>query len=371
MATEFPIDPEFDRFIAGVKNSDGPVDVDLELPNDLTEVEELPDGSAVVNLEEFNGPNEDEDFYQNLADKVEAFELERIGMRYLDLLEKDKESRKERDKQYEEGLKRTGLGNDAPGGAQFQGASRVVHPIMAEACVDFASRAMKELFPPDGPTRTKILGEVTESKTEIAERKRDYMNWQLTEQIEEFRDEMEQMLTQLPMGGSQFLKLWYDDSKRRPCAEFIPIDNILLPFAATNFYTAQRATEMQDITQWEFDQRVDRGLYRDLNFVRATMEPDQTGPQKANDKIEGKQYQDSQDGLRRVYHIYTWLSLDEDSYSKGESAPYILMIDEIDRKILGLYRNWKRATQRQPNWIGLSSTSLFHGVALTLSDFRI
>jgi chaperonin GroES len=353
MATEFPIDPEFNRFIEGVKNPEGGVEVDLELPEDLSSVEELPDGSAVVNLEGFNGPNEDQDFYQNLAETVDAFDLERIGMRYLELLDKDKEARKERDKQYEEGLRRTGLGHDAPGGAQFQGASRVVHPIMAEACVDFAARAMKELFPPDGPTRTKILGEVTESKTEIAERKRDYMNWQLTEQVEEFRDEMEQMLTQLPMGGSQFLKLWYDDSKRRPCAEFIPIDNILLPFAATNFYTAQRASEMQDITQWEFDQRVSRGLYRDLNFVRATMEPDQTSSQKANDKIEGKQYQDGEDGIRRVYHIYTWLSLDEDSYSKGEDAPYILMIDEISRKVLGLYRNWEEGddTMTKLDWI--------------------
>ena len=183
-------------------------------------------------MNEFDGPEEDEDFYQNLAETVNMFDLERITLRYIELIEKDREARKERDKQYEEGLKRTGLGHDAPGGAQFQGASKVVHPVMAEACVDFSSRAMKEIFPPDGPTRTKILGEVTPEKTEVAERKRDYMNWQLTEQIEEFRDEMEQMLTQLPMGGSQFLKLWYDEKKRRPCAEFVPIDNILLPFAA-------------------------------------------------------------------------------------------------------------------------------------------
>ena len=101
-----------------------------------------------------------------------------------------REARKDRDKKYEEGLKRTGMGNDAPGGAQFQGASKVVHPLMAESCVDFASRAMKELFPPDGPTRTKILGDVDKDKVESAERKRDWMNWQLTEQIEEFRDEV-------------------------------------------------------------------------------------------------------------------------------------------------------------------------------------
>ncbi len=92
------------------------------------------------------------------------------------------------------------------------------------------------MFPPDGPTRTKILGESTPEKQDIAERKRDYMNWQLTEQIEEFKDETEQLLTQLPLGGSQFMKMWYDEKKKRPCAEFVPIDNILLPFASANFY---------------------------------------------------------------------------------------------------------------------------------------
>jgi len=349
---EMPIDPQFGRFIEGLKETaDGGVEV--ELPPENAEVEELPDGSAVVKLEDFNGPSENEDFYQNLADVFNPFELDKIAMRYVQLIGKDKEARKERDKQYEEGLKRTGLGNDAPGGAQFQGASKVVHPIMAEACVDFASRAMKEMFPPDGPTRTKILGEVTDEKTEIAERKRDYMNWQLVEQIEEFRDEQEQLLTQLPLGGSQFLKLWYDESKRRPCAEFVPIDNILLPFAATNFYTAQRATEMQDITQWEFQQRIDRGLYRDISLIRATTEPEQTAAQKANEKIEGKQYQDGEDGLRRVYHIYTWLSLDEDNYSKGENAPYILMIDDMENEVIGLYRNWEEGdtTMTKLDWI--------------------
>jgi len=350
MPAEFPIDPEFNRFIDGEQDIS---EEEVEVPEEIGEVEELPDGSAVVSLEDFNGPAEDQDFYQNLAEVISPFELDRVAMRYLQLIEKDKEARKERDKQYEDGLRRTGLGNDAPGGAQFQGASRVVHPIMAEACIDFAARAMKELMPADGPTRTKILGEVTEAKTEVAERKRDYMNWQLTEQIEEFSDEMEQVLTQLPMGGSQFLKLWYDEKKRRPCAEFVPIDNMLLPFAATNFYTAQRATEVQDITEWEFDQRVSRGLYRDLNFVRATMEPEKTASEKANDKIEGRQYQDGSDGLRRVYHTYTYLTLEDDTHSNGEDAPYILMLDELDGKVLGLYRNWEEGdeTMTKLDWV--------------------
>jgi hypothetical protein len=345
MATEMPIDPEFDRNIEGIsgmeEQEDGSVAVDINL--DDSEIEELPDGSAVVTMEDYKGPAEDEDFYANLADSddISSYDLDTIALRYIGLAEKDKDARKERDKQYEDGIRRTGMGNDAPGGANFNGASKVVHPVMAEACVDFAARAIKELFPPDGPTRTKILGDVDAEKVAVAERKRDYMNWQLTEQIEEFRDEQEQMLTQLPLGGSQFLKLYYDEKKKRPCAEFVPIDNILLPFASANFYTAQRVTEVMDISDWEYQNRVRSGLYRDTNYIRATMEPDPTGPEKASNKIEGKKFEDSEDGIRRVYHIYTYMELEDDRRTGGEMAPYILMVDEMDNTVIGLYRNWE------------------------------
>jgi hypothetical protein len=200
MATQFPIEQGCGQEIEGIpgmpqENEDGSVEVELEL--DDSNIEELPDGSAVVSLnEDLKGPSDDEDFYSNLADgAVEKFDLDTIATRYIDLIEKDRNARELRDKQYEEGLRRTGMGKDAPGGATFSGASKVVHPVMAEACVDFAARAIKELFPPSGPARTKIVGDADKEKLAIAQRKRDYINWQLTEQIEEFRDEQEQMLT--------------------------------------------------------------------------------------------------------------------------------------------------------------------------------
>ena len=339
MAIEMPISQR--ELPTGVEDEEG-------LSVDLTEefdTEEQSDGSAIVKLEDYKGPSEDEDFYENLAEVVDPRTSDSMARRYIELIEKDKRARSDRDKQYEDGLRRTGLGNDAPGGANFMGASKVVHPVMAEACVDFESRAIKELFPPDGPVRTNIVGETTEEKTETAERKRDYMNWQLTEQIEEFRDEMEQMLTQLPLGGSQYLKLWYDEQRKRPCAEFIPIDNMILPFSAANFYTAQRAAEIQDITEMEFERRVDSGLYRDLDVVRATMEPEQTKSAKANDKIEGRTFDDNVDGTRRVYHIYTWMALEDDTRTNGELAPYILMIDDNDSAVVGLYRNWEEGDE--------------------------
>jgi len=348
---EMPIPQDYNRFIKGEEGSNPDTD-DNESVYEILEdieasadnIEELPDGSAIIRFDDLRGPEESPDFYENLADSgsVDSWDLDTIALKYLDLIEKDKQAREDRDKQYEDGLRRTGLGHDAPGGAQFMGASKVVHPVMAEACVDFAARAIKELFPADGPVRTKIIGEATKEKQERANRKRDFMNWQLTEQIEEYRDEEEQMLTQLPLGGSQYLKMWYDESKKRPCTEFVPIDNVYLPFAAGNFYTAGRVTEVQDITQEEYDLRVKNGLYTDLDVYRAPMEPNESKSQKANDKIEGRsQKHDNVDGVRRVYHIFTWLELEEDKFTKGDRAPYILMIDENERAVVGLYRNWE------------------------------
>ena len=342
MADQDDNDPEL--------NEDGSADVDL--PEDISDVMEMPDGSAVVSLET-SGPEESPDFYSNMAEQLDTYDLNTLGMRYTSLLEKDKNAREERDKQYEEGIRRTGLGKDAPGGANFLGASRAVHPVMAEGCVDFASRAIKELFPPDGPVRTKIIGKVDDLKQERAERKRDFLNWQITEQIEEFRDEQEQMLTQLPLGGSQYLKLWYDEQKKRPCLEFLPIDRMILPFAASNFYTAQRAAEVHEITEWEYDRRIASGMYKDGSHVTSGQEPEQTHSQKANDKVEGRKFQDNEDGLRKVFHIYTWLELEDDKHSKGEMAPYIMMVDEQSNEVIGLYRNWEEGddTMTKLDWI--------------------
>ena len=143
---EMPIPQDYNRFVEPVENDQNLEDNDsvFEMFDEDSGVEELPDGSAIVKLDDMKGPEENPDFYENLAEKIDNWELDKIALKYLDLIEKDKQAREERDKQYEEGLRRTGLGHDAPGGAQFMGASKVVHPVMAEACVDFAARAIKD-----------------------------------------------------------------------------------------------------------------------------------------------------------------------------------------------------------------------------------
>jgi hypothetical protein len=316
----------------------------LEPDEVAQEVIELDDGSVIVNFQEKSGPRKDPEFYENLAETLDEGFLDTLANDYLDLIDEDKEARKERDKQYEDGLRRTGLGKDAPGGATFDGASKVVHPVMAEACVDFAASSAKELLPPDGIVKSNIKGEADRQKEEVAERKVTFLNWQLTEQVQEYRDEMEQLLTQLPLGGSQYLKWRFDLEQKRPMCEWIPIDNILLPYASTNFYTSARITEVQDITEDIFQQRVEQGIYRDIDDTYTSDAPidDMTGSQKANNKIEGKQSSGKNiDGLRRVYEVTCFMRMDEDDITEGKRAPYILTIDESSSKVLALYRNWE------------------------------
>jgi hypothetical protein len=313
----------------------------VELSDDAEDdVEDTDDGGAIVRLEDEDAAR-DADFLENLAEVLPDHELNALATMLVDLIGRDKEARKKRDEQYEEGLRRTGLGDDAPGGAQFQGASRVVHPMMVSATVDFAARAMKELFPPQGPAKSFIPGEVTPDKVKKSKRKTDMMNWQLTVQCTEARAEIEQMLTQVPLGGAQYLKLSWDESRNRPGFLFVAIDDMLLPYAATSFYTAQRKTHVQYITQVDYEQRVKAGMYRDVDIGLVSMEPEPSIVQKANDKIEGRTDTSyNEDGLRTVYETHALLRIEGDTVAGGELAPYIVTIDKTSNKVLALYRNW-------------------------------
>lgn len=341
MALESPNLPdERDRNVGSVDFADSelpPLDDEGE-----PDVEENEDGSATVKFDEDapERPLSSGDFLENLAEILPEEELNRISSLMCDAFDRDKEARKKRDEQYAEGIRRTGLGNDAPGGADFDGASRAVHPVLMEGCIEFAARSMKELMPPKGPVKTQIIGEQTEAKLLKAERKRTYMNWQLTKQIREFRSELEQTVTQVPLGGSQYLKVWHDDRVERPRVEFVAVDSMLIPFAAADFDCAERKTHMQHLTEQTLKSRVSSGLYRDVQIGSPTT-IDETDASIASDKVEGKEDTGwNEDGLRLVYESYCELEVKGDPRSKGAQRGYILTIDESSGKVLALYRNW-------------------------------
>ena len=312
---------------------------------EVSDVEDTEDGGAIVTLDELGPAAGDSEFYDNLAETMSEPDLKSLASKFLELISKDKEARKKRDEQYEEGIRRTGLGDDAPGGAQFNGASKVVHPMMTEACIDFASRAIKELLPPQGPAKDLIEGEATVEKIQKAKRKTSLMNWQLTVQSQEFRSELEQLLTQVPLGGAQYLKLSWDEARNRPGFLAVMIDDMYLPFAATNFYTAQRKTHVQYLTQLDYEQRVESGMYRDVDLSPAGLEPDRSAADIANDKIEGRTDTSyNEDGLRTVFECHVIADVEGDG-----NAPYIITIDKPSSKVLAIYRNWDEEDEsREP-----------------------
>ena len=320
----------------------------IELPEESLEVEDTEDGGAVIMMESI-AVTEGGDHFSNIVEEVSQKDLKKSISDLLTKIERDKEARQKRDKQYEEGLRRTGLGDDAPGGAQFSGANKVVHPMLVEACVDFSARFIKEIFPPTGPVKSKIIGNLDKVKVEKAQRKTEFMNWQTTEQMVEFRSELEQLSTQLPLGGGQYMKYMWNAQYNRPVSEFVPIDDIYLPFSATNFYTAERKTHVQYVTQMEYERRVEVGMYADIDLPTPN-EPEFSAAEKANEKIEGKQSTSyNEDGLRTIYEIYTSLDIEDDV----GMAPYILSVDKSSDKPLSLYRNWEEDDKRKNelNWI--------------------
>lgn len=322
------------------------VAIDHESP----EVEDTEDGGAIVRLDSDDTRPADSEFYANLAENMNTSDLKKIATTLLELIERDKSARSKRDEQYAEGIKRTGLGNEAPGGADFEGASKVVHPMLIEGCVDFASRTIKELWPASGPVKTKIEGDVTVQKEERAERKAKLMNWQVTVQNQEFRAEVEQLLTQVPLGGAQYLKVAWDERRNAVAPLAIMIDDMLIPFAATNFYSAERKTHVQYLTTAEYQSRVQSGMYRDVDIVPTSVEPEATAAGKASDKIEGREGTSyNEDGLRTVFETYVTMQVGEDE----EPSPYIITTDKSTNDVLSIYRNWEEddQTRRELEWI--------------------
>ena len=230
----------------------------IDLPLEDLGVEDTSDGGAVIFLQENITIQKDTPWFENILENVDTSMLKTCVSDLLTKIDRDKEARQKRDKQYEEGLRRTGLGDDAPGGAQFSGANKVVHPMLVEACVDFSARFIKEVFPPTGPVKSKILGEADKAKVSKAQRKTEFMNWQTTEQMIEFRSELEQLSTQLPLGGGQYMKYMWNAQFNRPTSEFVPIDDVYLPFSATNFYTAERkiACTIHHVLHMEYEKIV-------------------------------------------------------------------------------------------------------------------
>ncbi len=370
---------------------------DLDLSEDPsahppdTGIEQTDDGGAIIQLETVppgdEGTKQTKEFYRNLALELDPTVLQPLALELLERIEYDIDSRKPRDDKYAEGIKRTGLGDEAPGGAAFDGASTAVHPMLSKATVFYQSHCINELYPPQGPVRDDVVGAVTPQRVEKAQRKVAHMNWQFRKQMPEFRSQLEKLLSQQPLGGSQYMRLVYDFRLQKPVPTFLPIDDVYIPEAAADFYSAERRTFADHITQHEYDARVRNGIYRDIGSSPPPQIPSKTSAEQATDKAQGKQATPyNRDGLRKIY-VTECLAVIEDAddnelhiagadpngdpKSKSDPRPYLIEIDPYSREILSIIRNWDREDKTFKNlfwivdfpfipWRGAQSVGLIH-----------
>ena len=288
----------------------------------------------------------DEEFDANLAEFMDESDLQSLGEDLVEDFGKDINDRKDWMQTYVEGLKLLGLKYEDRT-EPWQGACGVFHPMLTESVVRFQSEGITETFPAMGPVKTVIIGKDTPEVEEASVRVRDDMNYQLTEVMYEYRPEHEKMLWNLPIAGSAFKKVYYDPSKGRQMAVFIPAEDIVVPYGASNLETAERVTHVMRKTENDVLKLQAAGFYRDVDLGDPTYELDDIEKQKAEEMgmsaIEDDRY--------RVLEMHVDLDLKgyEDKDKKGEptgiALPYVVTIEKGTRKVLAIRRNWYEGDQ--------------------------
>jgi hypothetical protein len=285
--------------------------------------------------------NTDEDFDANLADFMSDSALDSLGGELVSDFDKDINDRKDWIRTYVEGLKLLGLKYEERT-EPWNGACGVFHPMLTESVVRFQSEGIMETFPAAGPVKTQILGKDTPIKEEASARVREDMNYQLTEVMVEYRPEHEKLLWNLPLSGSAFKKVYYDPSIGRQVAMFIPAEDIVVPYGASNLERAERVTHVMRKTENEILKLQEAGFYSDVDLGEPSGELDDIEKQKAEEMGMSA----LQDERFRILEMHVDLDLkgyehkDKDGEMTGIALPYVVTVEKATTKILAIRRNW-------------------------------
>jgi len=307
-------------------------------------VVEQPDGlppEVMVEGEEEVEERPQDDFNANLAEAMDERTLKDMARELADEYKKDKLSRKEWEEAYIKGLDLLGTRYQEVT-KPFKGASGVTHPLLAESVTQFQAQAYKELVPSDGPVRTQVIGLQTPQTEQQAERVKDYMNYLLMEEMEDYTTDMDQMLFYLPLSGSTFKKIYYDALLDRPVSKFVPAEDLVVPYFASDLKDSERITHVIKMTKNEVVKKQAAGFYRDIELTESDSEPDDV--QKKLNQLEGIK-RTGDDYLHTILEMHVDLNLDDyedfDDRAKKIKIPYIVTIDEGSGEILSIYRNYR------------------------------
>ena len=243
-----------------------PEDAMTEVQIALPGMEDLPPGIELVGTEEtVMVEAEVYDHNANLAEVLDRSTLGSLSSDLGGLVDEDKEGRSEWEEAISKGLTLLGINYDERS-EPFMGASGVTHPVLSEAITQFQAQAYKEMLPPGGPVKTQILGEQNRMLEEQAQRVKDYMNYQITEVMEEFDQDTDQMLFYLPITGSTFKKVYFDQTKQRAVSKFVPAEDLVVPYHASDLRTAERYTHVVRMSENEIRKLQVGGIYRDVDL---------------------------------------------------------------------------------------------------------
>ena len=224
----------------------------------------MEDGSAVLGAEE-NMPIP-VGFDGNLAESLDESELQRICNQLLEGIENDKSSRKDWEKTYTDGLKYLGMKFDEDRSEPFEGASGVIHPLLGEAVTSFQAQAYKELLPSGGPVKTQVIGDYNSAIEEQAQRVKEFMNYQIVHEMEEYDQELDQLLFYLPLAGSAFKKVYYDEALGRAVSKFVAPEDLIVPYYTTDLETCSRITNVIKMSENEVKKLQALGFYRNIKI---------------------------------------------------------------------------------------------------------
>lgn len=315
---------------------ESPMEVDIQ-PDEI----EIDVDGIEIEISPSNDEEGSSEFNANLAEHMSENELATLAADLIADFDKDVSDRKEWAQTYVEGLKLLGLKYEERT-EPWDGACGVFHPMLTEAVVRFQSEAITETFPAAGPVKTQIVGKETQEKIDASVRVRDDMNYQLTEVMQEYRPEHEKLLWNLPLAGSAFKKVYYDPSRGRQMAMFIPAEDIVVPYGASSLESAPRVTHIMRKTKNELVRLQNKGFYRDIDLGEPSSVLDDIERQKAEEQGMSA----ISDDRFRVLEMHVELDLpgyedkDENGEPTGIALPYVVTIEKTSGQVLAIRRNW-------------------------------
>ena len=314
-------------------------DLELEIINPDAISIDTDDGGVIIDFdggisEQLMGP----EHTANLADFIDDDVLQSMASELVQEFEADRRSRKDWAAAYMKGLDLLGFKVEDRS-QPWQGASGVFHPLLTEAVVRFQAQAMGEIFPASGPARSKILGKLTPEKFKQAERVQNELNYQLTEEMTEYRDEMEQMLFRLPLAGSAFKKVYYDPIRERPVAMFVPVEDFVVSYGASDLQTCPRYTHVMKKDSNEILKLQISGFYRDVDLPAPTA--DISDIQEKYDDLDGEEATLDDDDRHTLLEMHVDMNMPEEfDDPDGIARPYVITIDKSSRTVLSIRRNY-------------------------------